>query len=34
MTVILPIDTYDLWLDSAVRDKDVLVPILKPFSSE
>ncbi len=25
---------YDLWLDSAVSDKNVLAPILKPYPSE
>jgi putative SOS response-associated peptidase YedK len=33
MPVITPVDKYDLWLDPAVHDKDILAPVLMPFSS-
>jgi len=34
MPVITPDDKYNLWLDPAVHDKDVLAPVLGPFPSE
>lgn len=34
MPVILPSDFHEVWLDPSVQDKDVLAPMLKPFSSE
>jgi putative SOS response-associated peptidase YedK len=34
MPAIAPPDKYNLWLDPAVNDKDILVPLLKPYPSE
>jgi putative SOS response-associated peptidase YedK len=34
MPVILPADQYDLWLDPKMKDKDKLLPLLKPYPSE
>jgi putative SOS response-associated peptidase YedK len=34
MPVIASPDNYDLWLDASVHDKDILMPLLKPFPSE
>lgn len=33
MPVITPEDKYNLWLNPAVHEKDVLAQVLKPFSS-
>ncbi len=34
MPAITPPDKYDLWLDPAVSDKDILTRLLKPYPSE
>jgi putative SOS response-associated peptidase YedK len=34
MPVIIPKDKRDMWLDPAVHDNNILLPLLKPFSSE
>jgi putative SOS response-associated peptidase YedK len=34
MPVITSVDKQELWLDPAVHEKDILAPVLKPFSSK
>ncbi|MBI5576468.1 MAG: SOS response-associated peptidase [Deltaproteobacteria bacterium] len=34
MPVILPPESYDLWLNSEVMDRELLLPILRPFPAD
>src|SRR5207244_4385321 len=34
MPVILPTDAYGQWLDPACQDRDVLLPLLRPYPAE